>query len=368
MRKVFNVNLAIALIAAVGFFCLACVEEEGTGEDGPWAAANGDSIVVSNYTKTDLVAFKGSIEAKNLLGGVRAGATNHKLQNTSNLGSSPAQFRMLFITGEQYSKGYNASTPMFTQMFVFWNGNVGDNSKVHEISDKLGGEYTIQIWNTSNYDVEFRVGGTAGPTLGYAQKGMTQTNLRVGAGDYLVYPIFQRINTLRDIVETVVPRYSNGNAIGWEVEFGTNKSPLSLNLQTALNNVASQKLGAACVVVDNSADSGVRFFQGLIPMVTPSGNYSIMGQQAFTIDMPTSADGKSFAESRRISNFTVQSMGFQAVVEDEDKNTEYTLVTDKMYTITVSGNGPAGTLKASINIKAPDAFEVADSEISFSGN
>jgi len=363
MRKVFKVNLAIlAMIIAIGFVMVSC--DDGSGDDGIFNPSNSDSVKVSNYTKTDLVAFRGAITKENLLGGVRAGKTNHALKNAMNLGQNPSQFRMILVTKKDYDRGVNSQTPIFTQLFVFWNGNVGDNSKIYEISDKLGGEYTIQIWNTSNYDVEFRVGGTAGPTLGFAQRGMTQTNLNVGAGDYLVYPIFQRINALRDIVETVVPRYANGNAVGWEVEFGNNKQPISLNLQTALANVASRKLGAASVIIDNQADSGVRFFNGLIAMVTPNGTYSIMGQQEFIIDMPTSAVG-GFADQRSISNFKISSMGFETTVKDQDNNTTFTLLTDKMYTITVTGNGPAGTLAATINISTPDDFVIEDSEFTF---
>jgi len=357
MKKMLVVKLAIlAMVVALGFVMVSCELGEGTGDDGVFAASNGDSVKVSNQTKTDLVAFKGSIEKKNLIGGVRAGATNHALKNGSNLGKDPAQFKMIFITGDQYNKGYNKDTAMFTQMYVFWNGNVGDNSKTYEISQYLGGQYEIQIWNTSNYDVEFRVGGIAGATLGYAPAGMTQTKLRAGAGDYIVYPIFQRHNTLRDTIDTVVPRYDNGNAIGWEVEFGTNKLPVSLNLQSALDKMKIQKLGAACVIIDNQAGSGVRFYQGLIPMVTPSGNYSIMQQQAFTIDMPTSPDGKSFQASRNISNFKVSNMGFEAPVKDQNGETTFTLLTDKVYTITVSGDGAQGSLAASINTASTDDF------------
>jgi len=366
MRKVLKLNLTIlAMIIAVGFVMISC-EEEGTGETGIWLPSSNDSVRVSNYTNTDLVAFKGSISAGNLLGGVRAQATNHALQYANNLGSNPAQFRMILITREQYEAGYSATTPMFTQMFVFWNGNVGDNTKIYEISDKLGGAYTLQIWNTSNFDVEFRVGGTAGPTLGFAQQGMTMTNLRVGAGDYMVYPVFQRINTLRDIVETVVPRYGNGAPVGWDVEFGTDPSvnTLALNLQTALVNVASKSLGAASVIVDNQGFTGVRFFNGSIPMVTAVGNATINNgaTREFIVDMPSSATA-GFASQRNISNFIIQMMGYQAQVKDEDGNATFTLLTDKMYTISVKGNGSAGDLEATINIKTPDVFEIEDADV-----
>jgi len=359
MKKMLGKNWAIlAMIVALGFVMVAC--DEGTGDDGIWAESNGDSVKVSNQTKTDLVAFKGSIEKKNLIGGVRAGATNHALKNGSNLGSNPNQFKMIFITKDQYEKGYNSNTAMFTQMYVFWNGNVGDNSKTYTISQYLGGQYEIQIWNTSNYDVEFRVGGIAGPTLGYAQAGMTQTSLRAGAGDYIVYPIFQRINTLRDTIDTVVPRYTNGNAIGWEVEFGNNKNPVSLNLQSALDKMEVQKLGAACVIINNQAESGVRFYQGLIPMVTPGGTYSIMSQQAFTIDMPTAPGGTSFDTSKVVNNFKVSNMGFEASVKDQNDSTTFTLQTDKIYTITVIGSGPERTLAATINTASIQDFVIQE--------
>lgn len=357
MKRMLNVKLAIlAIIIAFGFVMVSCGEEEGTGEDGVYQKGSGNTIKVSNKTKTDLVAFKGSIEKKNLLGGIRAGETEHPLKYADNLGKDPAQFRMIFITGSQYEKGYKKGTEMFTQTFVFWNGNVGDNSKVYEISEYLGGQYQIEIWNNSNYDVEFRVDGIAGPTLGYAQSGMARTTLRAGAGDYLVYPIFQRINTFRDTVDSIVPRYTNGNAIGWEIEFGKNKGKIALNLQAALDKMEVQKLGAACVIIDNSGGSGVRFYQGLVAMVSPSGNYVIMDQQAFIIDMPTAPDGKSFAKQRNVSNFKVSNMGIEKQVVDQNGSETFILETDKVYTISVKGDGAAGTLEATIDT-SPGAVE-----------
>ena len=257
MKKMLNVKLAIlAMIIAFGFVMVSCEEDVGTGDDGIFNPSNGTSVRVSNQTGTHLVAFKGEVTPANLLGGVRAGATNHPLQYANALGQDPAQFRMVFITEDAYKRGLNANTPIFTQTFVFWNGNVGDNSKVYEISSRLGGENTVELWNTSNYDVELRVGGVSGPTLGYAVSGMTMTPLNVGDGEYMIYPVFQRVNPTRKIVESVVPRMTSGplqgQAFGWDVNFGPSSRTLSLNLQMALAQMTNRTAGAASIIFNNA--------------------------------------------------------------------------------------------------------------------
>jgi len=364
MRKLLNVNLAIlAMIIAIGFVMVSC--DEGTGEAGIWAPSNGDSITVSNYTNTDLVAFKGSISSNNLLGGVRGGQTQHALLHGPNqLKSTPEQFKMIFITRDQYEKNpvLTSNIPMFTQMFVFWNGNTGDNSKVYEISKQLGGDYTIEMWNTSNFDVEFRVNGTAGPTLGFAPSGMTKTDLSVGAGEYMIYPIFQRINTVRQIVETVIPRYSTGLPVGWDVGFGEGTyKKLSLNLQEAIESMSQRSVGAASVMVVNNSNTGIRLYRGAIPMTRPTGIQVVNAGEKFEFifEMPTSSVTGSFDTKLPVGNLNVQVMGVPNYVKDEDGNQNFELETDKLYTITVSGGGNIPVV-ATINIGSPAEFAIND--------
>jgi len=361
MKKLLKVNLAIlAMIIAIGFVMVSC--DEGSGDDGIFNASNGDSVMVSNYTNTDLIAFKGAISKANCLGGVRKGTTNHKLRYTDPLTPNPAQFKMIFITKAEYDRGYKESSPIFTQMFVFWNGNTGDNSKVYEISDKLGGEFTIEMWNTSNFDVEFRVGGTAGPTLGFAPRGMTKTDLNVGAGEYMIYPVFQRINTVRQIVETVIPRYNTGQPVGWDVGFGEGTyKKLSLNLQTAIDEMQARSVGAASVMVVNNSTTGVRLYKGAIPMTRPTGIQVVnAGEQfEFIFEMPTSSATGSFADSLPVANLNVQSMGTPNYVKDENGSQSFTLQSDKMYTITVEGGGNT-PVTATININSAADFKIDD--------
>jgi len=361
MKKMLNKNLAIlAMIVALGFVMMAC--DEGGGDTGVWEPSNGDSVRVSNQTKTDLVAFKGSISKGNLLGGVRAQATNHPLKNASNLGNAPAQFRMLFITRDQYEKGYSSNTAIFTQMFVFWNGNIGDNTKIYEISDKLGGDYAIEMWNTSNFDVEFRVDGTAGPTLGFAQRGMTKTDLRVGAGEYMIYPIFQRINSVRQIVETVIPRYSSGLPVGWDVSFGEGSyQKLSLNLQEAIDGMSSRSVGAASVMIANGGNTGVRVYRGAIPLTRPTGIQVVNSGEnfEFLFEMPTSTSTGSYADSLQVGNLRVQMMGVPYNVVNESGSTNLVFQNDKMYVVNVAGGGN-NPVTAIVNTNSPADFKIDD--------
>jgi len=374
MKKLFKVKLAIlAMIIACVFVMGSCeFGDDGGGDTGLWAPNNGVSVRVSNQTQTDLVAFKGSISKENLLGGVRAGQTNHALQYASALGQNPAQFRMVLITEAAYKNGLNANTPIFTQMFIFWNGNVGDNSKIYEISDRLGGENTVQLWNTSNYDIELRVGGVAGPTLGYAVSGMTMTPLRVGDGEYMIYPVFQRVNTVRKVVESVVPRMTSGpfqgQAFGWDVNLGPNSRTISLNMAMALAQMASRTAGAASIIFNNASGNGARIYNGVFPLIIPGTETQTVNagaQQEFIFDMPTSSTG-TFANSRTVSNLYAQVLGNPVYVEDLQGGRTFSLENDKMYTVDITGDMGTG-FTAIININAAQPLVMPDVTVSEMG-
>jgi len=198
------------------------------------------SLRVSNYSNMDLVAFKESIQKTNLIGGIPAHSSNHGLpKNITLFSDRPSHFQVILVTNEQYNLNKNnldnLNDQIITRIYIFWNGSLDDN-KVYEISNRLGGIHKIQYYNSTNYDVEFRTGGIIGPTLAYAPSGMEMTSLYVQSGEYLIYPVFHRLNNITDTLETIILRFPNGEYFSYEINFNSSDVPQTqvINLDDVL--------------------------------------------------------------------------------------------------------------------------------------
>jgi len=170
-------------------------DEDTSGIDFTNYPESSAAFFVRNNTPQRLVAFKGSLDERYKLGGIPASAQNHGIKKNPALFSpTPEDFPMILLTEEQYTKNKGSLSALefspFTKVYVFFNSQ-GENTVRYEISDKLGGEYVLNIANPSTLNVELRVGGVAGPTLGYAPAGMQTTRLYVGHGGYGSFPRIQ---------------------------------------------------------------------------------------------------------------------------------------------------------------------------------
>lgn len=364
--KMLNKNLAIlAVIVALGFVMVACEDDERP-QDPLFESHTNFAIRVSNKSAEDLVAFKGSLTKANLIGGVLAKTDNHGFKNDRAIfPANPTSFQMLFITREQYEKNKNnpsalsgLTNSVYIRTYVFWNGDYGDNDKVYEISQKLGGMHRLQIWNNSNYDVEFRENGTAGATIGYAPKGMALTYLNVDSGDYLIYPVFQRYNSRRDVMETIIPvrdaepPYIVAGPFFYQFAFpptATTTQTRMLNLHDAVSKITSMKSGVVYVYINNlltTSGLGVRAYRGSIPMVTPAGNEVIDAGdiQEFAILLPQ--QGGTYMEELSASFGVMVGANPTVPVKTVENNAvNFTLKGDMMYTINITNAGPTIELR-----------------------
>jgi len=307
------------------------------------------SIKITNNTTKDLVAFQEALLTTNMIGGVRAGRSNQGLKHDPAVfPSKPRQFKMIFITREQYEANKDTlsllNNEIFTQMWVFWNGDSGDNTKVYEISSKLGGEYSLIVQNESSFDVELRVIGPSGPILGFAPHGIMTTKLNVGGGELVVFPVFKKVNTVRDIIETIVPTRENGSA--WRQAYvfeGNPQGAQSLNLKTALSSISSRSSGVCYLkIYNNIANGAIGFMKGTSIQVRPSGNsmFNSGTSQEYVIEMPTVSGSDSFASEIQIDNFSIfQSGDDETLIRTvENNSSSMTLKADKLYIVNVSGD------------------------------
>jgi len=381
MKKI-NLRMAvIVMIVAIGLVMMSC--DDTTPPRDPLYESHSDyAIQVSNLSNVDLVAFSGSLTAANRIGGIPAKSSNHGLQrNTTFFPSTPRSFQMLFITRADYEANLAnlgaLTNKVYIRTYVFWNGTAGDNTKVYEISEKLGGMHRLQIFGPGNYDVEFRENGIAGPTIGYAPSKMSLTYLSVDAGDYFIFPVFQRYNTRRDIMETIIPiRPAQGNIPEGPFNYSFSFSPAAttqqtrmLNLNDASNSLSKMQTGVVYVYVNNALQSGqgIRAYRGSIPMMTPHGNYIIDAGdfQEFAILLPQ--QGTAYMPSLTTSfSIMVGSTGVDVVsaqtASAQNPTKSFTLLADKMYTIDIQ---PINGVQATIELRegqtgGPTAFEPDD--------
>jgi hypothetical protein len=350
-----------AILGMVALVCSCVVDstepETGTGEPDFLPHTTDYSILVRNNTGENLVAFKGDLQANRLIGGIPAHAQNHGLPKNLELFDKTEDFPLILLTKTQYeankSNLQSQKNYAFTRVYVFYNKS-GDNTVVYELAEGLGGNNALTIVNPSTLNVELRVGGPAGETLGYAPAGITETVLKVNDGNYLIYPVFKRYNRTRDVVDTVYPK--GGSGLPWyqTYSFGEGHDQDSMRLSELLAGL-SMTSGVAWIVVDNQSESsGISFYEGAIPYRTASGLEYIPtnAPRTFQIDMPR-ASNNNYAESRSVSNWgfgtPTNKASLQTSATDTTPVTTFTVERDKMYTITVTGDHNAGTLEAYIS-------------------
>jgi len=313
------------------------------------------SILVWNNTGERLVAFKGDLGPDTLIGGIPAHAQNHGLPNNLSLFDKTGSFPMILITETQYNANKNnlaslKDTP-FTRIFVFFNKQ-GDNTTVFRINSGLGGRNEFRIINSSkSINIEIRSGGPSGETIGFAPAGMLQTTLWMQDGDYDIFPVFVRYNAVRDIVEEIYPEGTASNYAWYRSYSFDGGPPVIMNLKDLLSTVHFSS-GAAWVVVNNQSSGGVQFFTGTTQYTTPSGVRNIMSTPVtFQINMPRI--GSVYDDTITVANWsfgaTAHSVPLQESESDSTIKTSVTLERDKMYTVTVTGDHNAGTLKAWIS-------------------
>jgi hypothetical protein len=333
-------------------------EDTGTSDVDFTSHNTGYSILVRNNSGERLVAFKGELQADRLIGGIPAHAQNHGLPKDPALFDKTEDFPLILLTESQYDSNKSGlasqkNTP-FTRVYVFYNKS-GDNTAVYEIAEGLGGSNTLHIINPStSMNIELRLGGVAGETIGYAPAGILNTTLRLNDGNYNIFPVFKRYNTFRDVVETVYPKATSGAPWYQSVSFGDEEThDYEINLRTVLQGLTVTS-GAAWVYVDNqTTGGGIRFVEGGSVHKTASGLENIMTQRTFQIDMPKVPGSNNYADSKTVANWkfgpTGDEVALQVSASDTAEKGSFTIERDKMYTITVTGDHNTSSLRAFIS-------------------
>jgi hypothetical protein len=255
-------------------------------------------------------------------------------------------FPLILLTESQYNANKSnldsqKNTP-FTRIYIFFNAS-GDNTAVYEIAAGLGGTNELHIINSStSLNIELRLGGVAGETIGYAPARILNTTLRLTDGNYTIFPVFKRYNRVRDVAQTVYPKAANGDPWFRGVSFGPEGvDDYTMNLRSLLNGLTITS-GAAWVVVSNQSEEGIRFVEGGTVHETASGLFNVMDgkEMTFQIDMPEV--GKNYADKKDVANWKFGPEGYEVPLQvsatDTTEKGTITIERDKMYTVTVIGD------------------------------
>jgi hypothetical protein len=342
---------------------MACSLDDDGGNSGiDFSSHNTDySILVRNNTGESLVAFKGELQSDKLVGGIPAHAQNHGLPKDLRLFDKTEDFPLILLTESQYNANRSdlnsqKNTP-FTRIYVFYNTS-GDNTVVYEIAGGLGGSNELHIINPStSMNIELRLGGVAGETIGYAPAGILNTTLRLNDGNYNVFPVFKRYNRVRDVVETVYPKAVAGDPWFQSVSFGEGTNDWEMRLSELLRGLTMTSGAAWVVVINQSEAGGIRFLEGGAVHKTASGLENIMTERTFQIDMPKAPGTDNYADSKTVANWKFGPTGYEVSLQvsasDSTEKGAFTINRDVMYTITVTGDHNKNTLQAFISAEQP---------------
>ena len=365
MRNFTGRTVIVSVVFAAAALLLSCdlgKDSEDSGVDFSSHNANPAFFVDNNSTQR-LIAFKGSLSHDNLLGGIPAGAEYHAIRRNPTHFNRTEAFPVIFITEEQFIEHRNnlsalANTP-FTRIFVFYNHGL-ENPARYKISGIMGGRHSLLVQNPTRFDVELRLNGVGGETIGYVPGQMLTTTLYLTDGSHNIFPVFRFFNPVRGVVSTIYPQNSIGNP--WFIPLaasGPTPQNLTINVQNALTQTAvNQTLGAAWLIVRNQTQGAVAVQRG-VSFVTDA-----MGEEYFNpgtdrviqIEMPRALENtNAFAGETEVSGLRVGPHGAMVDVTNGTPpgtpgRTTFILETDTQYVITVTGDHNLGTLNAVINL------------------
>jgi hypothetical protein len=338
----------LALVLAVVAALTACdngadAPQEGTGIDYNNYITN-YSIKVKNDSNKKLVAFKGSPSASSLISGVPIGGDEHGLKKDAALFTTTGDFVLFLVTEEDYLANKDnlsalANRP-FTRIYVYFDSNA-PNELTYTISSFLGGSKKIMLQNTTSYNIELRKDGIQGEVIGYAGQYTLNTTFNVEAGTYIVFPVFREFNQSHGEIITVYPRYSSGPGAGKAMfeyfALDDSRDEMTLNASNYIDDDFVLKPGSAYLVIQNNHRTGMGLWDGFLQVTTSTGGQAINTGNSlmFQIDMyKKPGSDAEYLDTHIKAQFQIGTPVYRIPVP------EFTFESDKIYSITVTGNDP----------------------------
>ncbi len=310
------------------------------------------SIIVRNNSAENVVCFKGSPRAENLISGAKAFETT-KLKHDSGLFNSNSDFVLFCVKESDYLANKNNLEALenkpFCRLYCFYNTSTANNT-VYEISKYLGGELAVTLNNNTRYNIELRADSIHGETIGYTQARTIKTTFNLADTEEIyLFPVFKKFDYNRGEILSVYPKYIQGNAAGEAMytrlvfDNETNSYTIDARQWLEATNISFAHT-AAYIRIVNSSNVAISVFNGSNSneLLTQQGGKGIKsgGESVFTLNMPAKiGSGKSdFAYEDSISTSQIKiGDAMKQYFLTKDSNTPFTYEAGNEYVFTITG-------------------------------
>ena len=296
------------------------------------------SVRINNMTNERLVAFKGSISAANLLGGVPALADNHGLKRDASIFKSSEQYILFFITEHQYYENKNNLNQLenceFYKLPVVYSAS--GNEWVYSISNLIGGSGRLMINNMTPFNVIIYKDCISGEILTYVSPKITNYIINLKAPmEYNIFPVIYFNNPVTHERISYYPIFQNnllqGQAFNWLAYLNIN-STYTINISDAVSNDFAMSTGGVFFRIKNNSATEIHFWQGNY-LLTSANKYDSISKGAieyYFIPFYKNPDGTQ-SISQIISNLKIGTAVNTLVIQDSLYEADY------LYEITVTG-------------------------------
>lgn len=313
----------LLLVLAVSLAVMGCDEYyfvSGILSPGFKSATGADrALLVRNETEENLVAFHGTADVKNLIGGVRAGQTAHYFSKSkkdnpnADVFNETHDFPLVLVRHEDYKANLTdlSQAPIFTTIYVAYNANADVSTYTYTISKSLGGSGSLIVNNFTEMNAELRLNGPNGVPVGYIPAKHTETTLYLGSGNYNLYIVLRRYSPKLKETITYYPVDKQGDP---EVfSFSLNDEELVFDLTKDMFDPTdiTYDFQYAYLEVTNNFDNGIEVRNGSsILYQSQLGAKLINYGQTYAFQMEMPKAGTSYASTAKFGALKVVS-GFK---------------------------------------------------------
>ena len=257
---------------------------------------------------------------------------DNKLFNTTE------DFALLFLTKELYEADKNnldaVKNQAFTSCYAFYNAN-GENTIVHRISSKIGGDATVIFRNNTDFTIEVRVDSPDGEVLGYIAARNVNAILNVEADkDMTLFPVFKRYSPKKNELYTINPRTPDGNPISTDWAFKKG-SPTVVDVGALWKNIDLSSLttgGCYVTLVNGVTTTGIRLVINGKEVVTSTGVRTVNRGETETYFIPFPKVADQYPKKLTLK------LGVRTAASDPVYAEEFEFERDYAYIFTATGN------------------------------
>ena len=312
MKKILSVLAVLFLFAACDEYYFV----SGILSPGFKSATGADrALLVRNNTQENLVAFQGTADVKNLIGGIRAGETSHyfsknkKNNPNAEIFSTSHDFPLVLMRHDDYKANLTdlSAAPVFTTIYVAYNADADPSTYAYEISGKLGGAGTLIINNNTSMSVDLRLDGINGVSLGYAPANHKNTRLNLGAGDYEIFVVFRQYSPKLKETVTYYPVDNAGDPRMAIINISDAEMVLDIEKEYLDMDQLSYDIDYAYLTVHNDFNNGIELRNGSSIVYTTNGTKIINSGDYYSFQMAMPKAGSSVVDSQTFGSLKVVS-------------------------------------------------------------